>query len=420
MNPAPRHPNHRRQMHALVFNPGSNSLKAGIVCCQSGQQTALDGTKLVEVILEGIGKQAKLSVYRGKKIAHSEPVDAPDFEGAGTAILRWLDAQTTQGANWDLNKIELVGIRVVHGGARFLEPALLTAEVEKEILELAKWAPLHNRNSIAILPPIRNRLPSIPVLGAFDTSFHQTIPNTAALYAIPPELSQKHSIRRYGFHGISHRYMLERYAAIVKRDPQGLNLITMHLESGCSVTAIQHGISVDTTMGLTPLEGLMMGTRSGDVDPSLLPFLMRAEGIGPEEATRILEKESGLLGVSGKSLDTRVLMRDYDTDAQVRLAMEMFSYRILKAVGAYLAALGGADALIFGGGIGENTPLVRKRVCEGLRWCGVKMDSEQNQALIDIEGRLSTEASPIQAFVISVEETLEIAHECSRVVPARG
>jgi acetate kinase len=409
-----------RWMNALVFNPGSNSLKAGIVRCQSGQWTASDGTKLVEVILEGIGKQAKLSVYRGKKIAHSEPVDAPDFEGAATAILSWLDARSTQRANWDLNNIEFVGIRVVHGGARFLEPAMVTAEVEKEILELAKWAPLHNRNSIAILPSIRNRFPSIPVLAAFDTSFHRTIPTTAALYAIPFELSQKHSIRRYGFHGISHRYMLERYAAVVKRDPQELNLITMHLESGCSVAAIQHGISVDTTMGLTPLEGLMMGTRSGDVDPSLLPFLMRAEGIGPEEATRILEKKSGLLGVSGKSLDTRVLMRDYDTDTRVRLAMEMFSYRLLKAVGAYLAALGGADALIFGGGIGENTPLVRRRVCEGLRWCGVEMDSEQNRALIDIEGRLSTEASPIQAFVVTVEETLEIAHECSRVVHARA
>lgn len=395
-------------------------MKAGIVRCQSGQQTASEATKIVEVILEGIGKQAKLSVYSGKKIARSEPVNAPDFEGAATAILHWMDAQNTQGAKWDLNNIELVGIRVVHGGARFLEPALVTAEVEKEILELAKWAPLHNRNSIAILPPIRSRFPNVPILAVFDTSFHRTLPNTAAFYAIPSGLSRKHLIRRYGFHGISHRYMLERYAVIAKKDPQELNLITMHLESGCSATAIQHGISVDTTMGLTPLEGLMMGTRSGDVDPSLLPFLMRAEGIGPEEATRILEKESGLLGVSGKSLDTRVLMRDYDTDTQVRLAMEMFSYRLLKAVGAYLAALGGADALIFGGGIGENTPLVRRRVCEGLRWCGVEMDSEQNQALIDIEGRLSTEASPIHAFVVTVEETLEIAHECSRVVPARA
>ena len=319
---------------------------------------------------------------------------------------------------WQMSQVGCVGIRVVHGGPRFNQPAEITAEVEREISNLAKWAPLHNPRSIEILPPIRNRFAGIPFYAVFDTSFHCTIPPSAGLYAIPLELSRRHHIRRYGFHGISHRYLLERYAAIVQKSPGELNLVTMHLESGCSVTAIAHGRSVDNTMGLTPLEGLMMGTRCGDIDPALLPYLAQEEHLDIADVMTILEKKSGLLGVSGKSLDTRVLMREYDTDERVRLAMEMFSYRVLKAVGAYLCALHGADAVIFGGGIAENTPLVRQRVCEGLRWCGLEMDEEQNRTVIDIEGRLSTRESKIQAYIIPVEETLQIAFECNRAAHA--
>ena len=401
-------------MDVLVFNPGSNSLKAGIVRCSPAQPSASAATKLVEVIVEGIGKDPKLSLYHGKSVAHSEPLPARDFHEAAASILRWLDqGAATPSREWQMSQVGCVGIRVVHGGPRFNQPVEITAEVEREITNLAKWAPLHNPRSIEILPPIRDRFAGIPFYAVFDTSFHSTIPPTASLYAIPFQLSQKHSIRRYGFHGISHRYLLERYAAIVRKSPAELNLVTMHLESGCSVTAIAHGRSVDNTMGLTPLEGLMMGTRSGDVDPALLPFLVQAEHLKLSEIVTILEKKSGLLGVSGKSLDTRVLMREYDTDERVRLAMEMFSYRVLKAVGAYLCALHGADAVIFGGGIAENTPLVRQRIGEGLRWCGFEMDEGQNRSVIDVEGRLSTKNSPIQGYVIPVEEALQIAHECN-------
>lgn len=305
---------------------------------------------------------------------------------------------------------------MVHGGPRFTHPVLLTAEVEREITNLSKWAPLHNKRSVEILSPIRRLFHDVPFYAVFDTAFHCTIPPEAAIYAIPFELSKKYRIRRYGFHGISHRYLMERYAAIVKKSPDRLKVITTHLESGCSVTAIANGRSIDNTMGLTPLEGLMMGTRSGDVDPSLIAFLSQCERIAVDDVMTLLEKNSGLLGVSGKSLDTRVLMRDYDTNSRVRLAMEMFSYRVLKAIGAYLGALNGADAIIFGGGIAENTALVRQRVCDGLRWCGLEMDEEQNRTLIDVEGRLSTEKSPIQAYVILTEETLQIAHECSQIV----
>jgi acetate kinase len=187
----------------------------------------------------------------------------------------------------------------------------------------------------------------------------------------------------------------------------------MHLESGCSITAIHQGRSVDNTMGFTPLEGLMMGTRSGDVDPSLIPFLIREKHMKMDDVMILLNKKSGLLGISNKSLDTRVLMRDYGKDPRVTLAMDMFSYRVVKAVGAYLAALGGADAIVFGGGIGENTPLVRERVCASLRWCGLEMDAEKNRTLIELEGKLSTAGSTLQALVVLTEEGLQIAHECT-------
>jgi acetate kinase len=254
----------------------------------------------------------------------------------------------------------------------------------------------------------------VPIYGVFDTAFHRTIPDHAALYAIPLELSQKHLIRRYGFHGISHRYLLERYAHLAARPVTECNLVTMHLESGCSVTAIRNGKSIDNTMGFTPLEGLMMGTRSGDVDPAIIPFLIREEHMKLDEVMTLLNRKSGLLGVSGESLDTRVLMQHYDTVPRVNLAMEMFSYRVRKAVGAGLAALGRADAVIFGGGIAENTVLVRNRVGEGLRCFGLEIDPVANETLIDIEGRLSTLESPLQAWVILVEEGLQIAHECAR------
>jgi acetate kinase len=413
-------------VNVLVFNPGSNSLKAGVVRCEANQRSAAEGAKLVELIVEGIGQEPKLEskqerkqeptlgVYEGKKVVSAEPVEAGSFEQAGESLLRWLEKKAAAHPSpWKLDEVDCIGVRVVHGGWRFAQPVEMTDEVESEIAALSRWAPLHNRRSLEILAPLKRRFPGVPVYAVFDTAFHATIPPKAALYAIPFDLTEKHKIRRYGFHGISHRYLVERYASIAGRTPGELNLVTMHLESGCSVTAIARGRSVDNTMGLTPLEGLMMGTRSGDVDPSLPLFLAREEKLSIAEVMEVLEKESGLLGVSGKSLDTRVLMREYGANVRVRLAMEMFSYRVLKAVGACLAALGGADAVIFGGGIAENTGLVRQRVCEGLRWCGLEMDAEQNRLLIDVEGRLSTERSPIQAYVIPVEETLEIAHECA-------
>jgi acetate kinase len=397
-------------VYVLVFNPGGNSLKAEIVQVEPGQTHAYEGKYLASVSVEGIGKEPALLRYEGKKIVARDPIDAADYQAAARQLLHWFGRKSGLPA---LDRLACAGIRVVHGGTEFIEPARMTDAVAEKIRGFENLAPLHNKNSLEVLQPLRDRLTQTPIYGVFDTAFHHTIPDVASTYAIPHELARKHGIRRFGFHGISHRYQLERYAALAGRAPNDCTLVTMHLESGCSVTAIRNGKSVDNTMGMTPLEGLMMGTRSGDIDPALIPFLMRQERLEVEDVMKILNKESGLLGVSGESLDTRELMKSYESNARVRLAMNVFCYRVVKAVGAYLAALGGADAIIFGGGIAENNLLLRKNMGEALRWCGLEIDRVAEQKLIDVEGRLSTERSPLQAWVIPVEEGLQIAYECS-------
>jgi acetate kinase len=395
-------------MNVLVMNPGGNSLKAEVVSCSPTQAYAFEGKKLVSVILEGIGKDPCLSVMDGKKISSTEPMRAKDYGEAAASLFSWL-AKKKHIAPRDIQR---TGIRVVHGGRLFSEATKITPEVEREIHNFERLAPLHNKSSLELIEPIRRALGDAPLYAVFDTAFHRTIPDVASLYAIPTELAQKHNIRRFGFHGTSHRYMLERAAHLVGKHAQEINLVTMHLESGCSVNAIAKGRSVENTMGFTPLEGLMMGTRSGDIDPALIPFLVREEHMEIDQVMTLLNKKSGLLGISGKSLDTRVLMKEYGSDPKVTLAMEMFAYRVTKAVGACLSALGGADAIVFGGGISENTPLVRERVCASLRWCGLELDQKKNRTLIDVEGKLSTGTSAFQALVVLTEEGLQIAHEC--------
>ena len=292
----------------------------------------------------------------------------------------------------------------------------LDPDVEQKLIALENLAPLHNKRSVEVLGALRRRLPEIPIYGVFDTAFHRTMPDYAANYAIPQDVAERSHIRRYGFHGISHRYLLERYAFLIGKAPDECNVVTMHLESGCSITAIQRGKSIDNTMGMTPLEGLMMGTRSGDIDPAIIPLLMRSEKINADEVLEFLNKKSGLQGVSEMSLDTRVLMKHYDSNPHVRLAMDMFSYRLRKAIGAYMAALGTVDAIIFGGGIGENGDFVRRFVCDGLRGSGVEMNDHANHALIDMEGRLTIDGSRVEAWVIPTEEGLQIAHECRQTM----
>jgi acetate kinase len=248
------------------------------------------------------------------------------------------------------------------------------------------------------------------IAAGFDTSFYRRMPEVAWRYPLPPELADKHGIRRYGFHGFSHRSLLERYALETKRPLEGIRLVSLHLESGCSATAIRDGVAVDNSMGLTPLEGLMMGTRSGSVDPAIVQVLVEQAGMDVTGALDVLNKKSGLLGVSGISLDTRVLMKQLGTP-RAALAMEMFCYRVAKQVGAYLAALGGAEAIIFGGGIGEDEPMVRARVCRALRWAGAELDEEVNKGSIFQPGRLSTPNAGLAVWTLPAAEAAQIAFE---------
>jgi acetate kinase len=258
-------------------------------------------------------------------------------------------------------------------------------------------------------------------VATFDTAFHRTLPERASRYAIPLELADKHRIRRYGFHGLAHRYMTERYAAITATPLEQVKLVTLQLGNGCSATAIEGGRSVDTSMGFTPLEGLIMGTRSGDVDPSLAGILARREGVDIEEAEAWLNTRSGLLGVSGRSSDMRELLEaEANGDDRAALAVDMFCYRARKYVGAYLAALDGADAVVFGGGIGENAPPVRARICAGMEWCGLTLDEGRNARTVGCEGRISTDDSRVHAYVIQVNEAAVIARDTVRCLRRPG
>jgi acetate kinase len=287
--------------------------------------------------------------------------------------------------------------------------------VEREIEAMQRFAPLHNARALEVIHALRKHAPKMKIAAGFDTSFYQKMPEVAWRYPLPSELADKHGIRRYGFHGFSHRSLLERYALETNRPLEEIRLVSLHLESGCSATAIRDGVAVDNSMGLTPLEGLMMGTRSGSVDPAIVQVLMEQAGMDVEGALDVLNKKSGLLGVSGISLDTRVLMKQLG-NARAALAMEMFCYSVTKQVGAYLAALGGAEAIVFGGGIGEDEPMVRARVCRSLRWAGADLDEEVNKRSIFQPGRLSTPNAGLAVWTLPAAEAAQIAFEVAALV----
>ncbi|HJU60951.1 MAG TPA: acetate/propionate family kinase, partial [Candidatus Binatia bacterium] len=257
---------------------------------------------------------------------------------------------------------------------------------------------------------------AMPMVAVFDTSFHRTLPEHASMYAIPHELATKHQIRRYGFHGLAHQYSLLRYGELSGRAQEQTHAVTIHLGNGCSACAIRGGQSVDTSMGFTPLEGLVMGTRSGDLDPAVVSYLAQAESVDAAEVEDWLNKRSGLLGISQLSNDMRELIAAYDANPRARLAVEVFCYRARKYLGAYLAVVGGADAVIFSGGIGENSPVVREKICTQMEWCGLKLDNSANSKTIGRDGRISTSDSKLNAFVVHTDEELIIARETARLV----
>jgi acetate kinase len=405
-------------MNILVLNAGSASLKFEVITIPELPPAADKQCKLVSGTVEGIGKQATFSLLENKETIHQEMISAANYDEATRHVLDWLDRWRLQNPA-TRHQLHAVSHRIVHGGDHFTQPVVIDANVIAGIEELEDLAPLHNAPALECIRAARDALGNnMPMIAVFDTVFHRTIPPRADNYGLPWEIARRHHIRRYGFHGISHEYLAQQYARITNTPIENLNVVTLHLESGCSACAVRHGKSVDTSMGFTPLEGLMMGMRSGDIDPSIVGYLMRKEQVCVDKVEEWLNKESGLLGVSGRSHDTRELVRLIDTDERANLALEIFCYRIRKYIGAYLAALGSAQAIIFGGGIGENTPFVRARVLEEFDWFGLTLDPARNEQMINREGRITTDSSRLHAYVIPVEEGLLIADQTIKCLKA--
>ncbi|HEY4755374.1 MAG TPA: acetate kinase [Ignavibacteriaceae bacterium] len=314
----------------------------------------------------------------------------------------------------DKDDIDAVGHRVVHGGETFSGSVLITNEVVRVLQDNIELAPLHNPPNIKGIQAVTRLLPGKPQVGVFDTSFHLKMPPKAFLYGIPYELYKKHKIRRYGFHGTSHRFVSQRAAEILGKKFDELKIVTAHLGNGCSMAAVDRGHSVDTTMGFTPLEGLLMGTRSGDLDPSLILYIMGKEGLSLSEAGTLLNKHSGLIGISGESSDMREILTAVKEDhKRSKYAFEIFCYRIKKYLGAYAAAMGGLDAFVFTGGIGENSSEVRKEVCSNLEFLGIKIDDAKNQ---NSEEVISVDGGKVAVLKIPTDEELVIALDTSEIV----
>lgn len=408
-------------MNILVLNCGSSSLKFQII------QTDLEAIEkdadkmLAKGLIERIGSQGLVTLQATGKppVKHAAPLR--DHRAALDHVIKWIistDSQITSIKS--LADIHAVGHRVVHGAEHFTKSVVIDEHVIRGVEDCIDLAPLHNPANLKGITAARDLMgSSVPQVAVFDTSFHSTMPETSFLYAIPYQLYRRHKIRRYGFHGTSHRYVAYRYRQLTGKTREDTNIITFHLGNGCSACAIKNGVSMDTSMGLSPLEGLVMGTRGGDVDPAVLEFLSHKEGMSMAEIDTLLNKQSGLLGISGLTNDMRDLMEEAreHQDRRATLAINMFVHRAKKYIGAYLAEMNGADALVFTGGIGENAAIVRQYICAGLDWLGIKIDDQRNSEIIDgKEGEINTKDSRVKVFVIPTNEELLIARDTVRCI----
>jgi len=404
----------------LVINCGSSSLKYELFETVSEQSLAHG---IAERVVVGGGREASLRHY----VAGRQPVvmkgEMPDHEVAVGYVLSAL-TDPEHGVISDLGEIAAVGHRVVHGGERFAESVLIDDEVIAAIEQFSELAPLHNPPNLQGIRACRRRLPDLPMVAVFDTAFHQTMPQHAYMYGLPYEFYEKYGIRRYGFHGTSHRYVSEIAAQVLAQrgiPAQQQRIITCHLGNGCSMAAVAGGKCLDTTMGFTPLEGLVMGTRCGDLDPAIVPFLAEVLDADPHEVDSILNKKSGLLGISGLTNDMRDLLQAaHEGNSRARLAIDVFCYRVRKYIGTYTAVLGGVDAVVFTAGIGENNPEIREQCLEGLACLGLHLDSERNEDP-SIRGQVadvSTADSPARILVIPTNEELLIARDTAAIVVA--
>lgn len=391
-------------MKILVLNCGSSSIKYKLFDMTTKEVLAQGGIEKIGLV----GSFLKLTLPNGEKKILEK--DIPEHTAGIEFILNTL-VSPEYGAIKSLDEINAVGHRMVHGGERFSESVLLNKEVLDAFIACNDLAPLHNPANLKGVNAVSAILPNVPQVGVFDTAFHQTMPDYAYMYAIPYELYEKYGVRRYGFHGTSHRYVSQRVCEFLGVDPKGKKIITCHIGNGGSISAIKDGKCIDTSMGLTPLEGLVMGTRSGDIDAGAVTIIMEKEGLNATGVSNLLNKKSGVLGVSGVSSDMRELEAAVAAgNPKAILAEKMYFYRIKKYIGAYAAALGGVDIILFTGGVGENQANCRSEVCEGLEFMGVKIDLEKNKVRGE-EAIISADDSKVTVAVIPTDEELMIASD---------
>jgi len=397
-------------MNILVINCGSSSVKYQLI--DADKEKAL-----AKGMVSRIGMSGAMLVHKSHdkdevKVTR-EILDHIQAIEQVVAIL----LSPNHGAIKDVSEIQAVGHRVVHGGERFQDSVLIDTELMRELRNLIELAPLHNPHNIRGIEACRRILPDVPEVGVFDTSIHSKMPPKAYVYGIPYVMYKRHGIRRYGFHGMSHRYVSERTAEILGKDLKDLKMVTCHLGNGASMAAFQNGISVDTTMGFTPLEGLLMGTRCGDMDPAIILHIMSREELSLHEANTMLNKHSGMIGISGVSSD----MREIESSAakgneMAKLALDVYCYRVQKYIGAYAAALNGLDCVVFTGGIGENSSTVRAMVCKNMDFLGVSINDELNAKTRATETDMSTPAARVRTIVMPTNEELVIARDTRRLV----
>lgn len=397
-------------MKVLVINAGSSSLKYQLY-------DMTDESVLAKGLVERIGMDS--SILTHKPTGKEEVTEVSDILEHTTAIRKVLEklVDKEHGVLASIDEIDAVGHRVVHGGEAFKGSALITGEAKSEIRRLFDLAPLHNPACMMGIQAAEANLPNVPQTVVFDTAFHQTMPEKAYLYAIPKVLYKKHKVRRYGFHGTSHEYVSKTAAEFLERNIEDLKIITCHIGNGASLTAVMDGVSVDTSMGMTPLEGLIMGTRSGDLDPAIVPFVMNKEELTINEVNSMLNKHSGLLAISGSSSDMRDITDGMaEGEPNATLAFEMYEYRLRKYIGSYAAAMNGVDVIVFTAGVGENSAIVREKVCENLTYLGVEIDKELNKIRSGDPRRISTPNSKVEVLVVPTNEELVIARDTLRIV----
>lgn len=402
-------------MIVLAVNCGSSSVKCRLVEARLDASGRMESRELAEAAVDGLlGGKPTATLRVGDSVLRDE-VQACDHEAAVRFLVKRLSEDER------LPRIEAVGHRLVHGGAHYRSAVRIDESVLDALENLENLAPLHNRPGLAGVHAVRAALGSrVPTVVVFDTAFHALLPDRAAHYAIPADLARRHGVRRFGFHGLSYQHALARFCEMTGTPLGHASVVALHLGNGCSAAAVKDGISVDTSMGFTPLEGLVMGTRSGDLDPAVVGYLARKQGVPVETIEEWLNRRSGLLGLSGLTHDMRQLLAEESSHPGARHAIDVFCYRARKYIGAYLAVLGGAQAVLFTGGIGANSSEIRARICRGMEWCGLRIDPQLNAMVVGREGCISLEHTELAAYVIPADEEQVIAHETVRVCGAEG